>query len=201
MKINTYQNQIKKHKCEWETCTLCPIGQLARKHVLFKAVNEAQKLDVLFIGESPGYQEDREGLPFVGKAGMLLDDLIKEAEPGDLNYGFTNLVACRPADRLGAPNREPLTGEILKCSERLKDFIRITQPKVIVLVGALARESGGYSARDANFNGYITNIVHPAYLLRIGCNKEKMLITVQKIRDAFSEARYIINEDTNRAKS
>lgn len=197
MRVNVQQNQLKKHVDSWCNCTQCPIGKIARNHVFFRIENPGQKVNVLFIGEAPGVMEDIKGLPFVGKSGMLLNDLIKEAEPGDLNYGFTNTVACRPTDRLGGANRQPTAGETLKCSKRLEEFIQILQPQVIVLVGSIARETAGFSARDAGFNGYITNIVHPAYLLRTGCTAEKMQQTVRKIKDAFENARYILSEDQN----
>lgn len=197
MRVNTQKNQLRIHTETWSKCELCPIGKLARNHVFFGMKDDSKKLDVLFIGEAPGVLEDIKGLPFVGKSGMLLNDLIREAEPGELNYGFTNVVACRPTDSVGGKNRQPLTGEILKCSKRLEDFVRVTQPKVLVLVGQIARETAAYSARDAGFHGYIANIVHPAYLLRTSCTKEKLEQVVRKLREAFSEARYLLNEDQN----
>lgn len=152
----------------WSKCRACNIGFRARKHVLGKGFLSP---DVVFIGEGPGKTEDIEGAPFVGRAGQLLDKAIQQArffqEPEVVRptVFFTNLVACRPCNVLGGPNREPLEREIINCRPRLLETLYILNPQCIVAVGGLARDWILPHARK-DIKKY--HILHPAYILRQG---------------------------------
>ncbi len=95
--------------------------------------------DVLFVGEAPGDSEDVSGAPFVGPAGQLLDHCIEQAWAGAYRCAFTNAVGCLPRDEHGA-NAPPLPEQIRQCQPRLRDFVLIARPRMIVTVGAVAKQ-------------------------------------------------------------
>lgn len=112
-------------------CTRCPLHK-GRTNVVFGVGNPASQL--VFVGEGPGEQEDKEGLPFVGRSGQLLDRLILE------ELGLTrddlyicNVVKCRPPN-----NRDPLPAEIAACRPFLEAQLQLIDPKVIVTLGNFA---------------------------------------------------------------
>src|SRR3990167_7599455 len=114
--------QWKSHKKSWRRCTRCEIGRLAAKHVFGRG---QLPCDVLFIGEGPGKSEDVLGEPFVGISGRILDSWIAEViSKTTLRWAVTNIVACRPTDRLGGPNRAPTKEEICNCESRLVHFVK-----------------------------------------------------------------------------
>lgn len=86
--------------------------------------------DVMFIGEGPGFYEDRDGLPFIGRAGNLLNELLATIGLRREDVYITNMVKCRPPD-----NRDPLPGEIQACNSYLDEQIELVSPKVIVALG------------------------------------------------------------------
>lgn len=147
----------------WLRCEDCALGARANRHVLGRGSLPA---DILFVGEGPGRSEDVLGEAFVGPAGKLLDRAIPE-EYADRSLYFTNLVACRPTDGTGQPNRPPLPAEIAACAPRLLKTLELSQCKGVVLCGRLAGEvwrtiSLSQPGKRALF------IFHPAALLRRG---------------------------------
>jgi uracil-DNA glycosylase len=108
-------------------CTRCPLHQ-TRTTVVFGAGNA--DADLMFIGEAPGANEDRMGLPFVGQAGKLLDKLLGEIglERGDVF--IANTLKCRPPN-----NRDPQPNEIEACSEYLRGQVDLIEPSVICTLG------------------------------------------------------------------
>ncbi len=86
----------------------------------------------MFIGEAPGYHEDRRGLPFVGAAGQLLDDLLKRARLRRSEVFIANILKCRPPK-----NRDPGEHERAACAEYLDAQIAIIEPKLICLLGRI----------------------------------------------------------------
>lgn len=113
--------------------------------------------DVLLIGEAPGQSEDALGVPFIGPAGKLLDDIVSKAlsdllvtedqvtigkhGPGDpMRIAYTNMVCCIPRDEDGKKWHEPDDEQIKCCGPRLVEFVRIAKPKMIVAVGTVARD-------------------------------------------------------------
>ncbi len=127
--------------------------------------------DIMFIGEGPGFNEDRQGRPFVGAAGQFLDELLASIGLDRAHVFITNMVKCRPPN-----NRDPFPGEIDACSKHLDAQIAAIQPKIIVPLGrhALARwfpnESIGKLRAKAHQFGDLTlfPLYHPAAALHNG---------------------------------
>lgn len=151
-------------------CTRCPLSE-GRTTVVFGTGNPGARL--LFVGEGPGAEEDRQGLPFVGRSGKLLDRLILE-ELG-LARGacyIANVVKCRPPG-----NRDPRPEEIEACRPFLDRQVGLIDPAVVVTLGKFAAQvllgsKEGISrlrGREHPFGGgVLIPTYHPAYVLRGG---------------------------------
>jgi DNA polymerase len=111
-------------------CTLCPLAQ-TRTNVVFGAGNA--DADLMFIGEAPGAEEDRQGLPFVGRAGGLLNELLAGIGLSRENVFVANVLKCRPPG-----NRDPQPIEIDTCRPYLESQVELIQPKVIATLGNFA---------------------------------------------------------------
>jgi DNA polymerase len=148
-------------------CTSCEL-HATRTNVVFGTGNPDARL--MFIGEGPGFYEDKEGIPFVGKAGQLLTKIIAAMKFARDGVYICNVVKCRPPE-----NRNPEPVEIQACSPYLTSQIDIVQPDVIVALGRIAAEtlsgrpmpimrSRGtwFSYKDIP----VMPTFHPAYLLR-----------------------------------
>jgi DNA polymerase len=112
-------------------CVRCPQLADARNAVVFGAGNA--DADLMFIGEAPGANEDKLGLPFVGQAGKLLDRLLAEIGLIREEVFIQNVLCCRPPG-----NRDPLPAEIENCSSYLFDKIRLIEPRVVCTLGNFA---------------------------------------------------------------
>src|SRR4051795_10485857 len=112
-------------------CTRCPQLATTRTNVVFGAGNA--DADLMFVGEAPGANEDRQGLPFVGQAGRLLDQLLSEIGLARADVFIQNVLMCRPPG-----NRDPQPGEIQNCSGYLLRKIELVQPRVICTLGNFA---------------------------------------------------------------
>ena len=119
--------ELKKHCL---TCTRCGLCQ-TRNNVVFGVGNE--HAEVLFIGEGPGEQEDKLGEPFVGKAGIFLDEMLSIIGLSRRNCYIANIVKCRPPN-----NRDPLNTEQENCIDWLEAQIKLIQPKLIICLGRIA---------------------------------------------------------------
>ncbi len=108
-------------------CVRCPLHQ-TRTNVVFGAGNA--DADLMFIGEAPGANEDRMGLPFVGQAGKLLDKLLLEIGLERKSVWICNVLKCRPPD-----NRDPLPNEIESCQSYLASQVELIEPVVICTLG------------------------------------------------------------------
>ncbi len=128
--------------------------------------------DVMFIGEGPGEDEDREGRPFIGRAGELLTNTLEEMMAIDRDLVFiTNIVKCRPPG-----NRNPTFDEMNACSRFLFEQVNIIQPKVVVILGKVAaehllqkpvkitKENGNFEFLGSGL--CVMTVLHPAYVLR-----------------------------------
>lgn len=111
-------------------CTLCPLSE-TRNKVVFGAGDA--NADLMFVGEGPGAEEDKSGLPFVGRAGALLNELLVEIGLSRERVFIANTVKCRPPG-----NRDPLPVEIETCSPYLHSQVELIQPKVIATLGNFA---------------------------------------------------------------
>jgi len=115
---------------EAATCTRCRLAQ-GRTQVVFGA--GAPDADLMFIGEGPGFHEDKQGVPFVGAAGQLLDRMIGEIGLTREQVYINNIVMCRPPG-----NRDPQPDEIESCTPWLIERISSIQPRVVVTLGNFA---------------------------------------------------------------
>jgi DNA polymerase len=115
---------------EASTCTLCPLAE-GRTNVVFGSGNA--DADLMFVGEAPGAEEDRQGLPFVGRAGKLLTELIEGIGLTREQVFITNVLLCRPPG-----NRDPQPDEIDTCRPYLDKKIELIEPKVIGTLGNFA---------------------------------------------------------------
>ena len=108
-------------------CTDCPLSSGRTHAVPGEGPSDAQ---IMFIGEGPGYHEDRLGRPFVGPAGGFLDDLLASINLSRKQVFISNMVKCRPPN-----NRDPLPDEIATCSRYLDRQIELLNPKLVVTLG------------------------------------------------------------------
>jgi len=148
-------------------CKRCKLCQ-TRKNLVFGEGNPAARL--MFIGEAPGKEEDEQGKPFVGRAGVLLTKLIEGLGLKRQDIYIANIIKCRPPS-----NRNPELNEIQSCKPFLLQQIKIIDPKVIVLLGSCSLKSllgedkqiSKVRGRQFSIHGrmYIPTY-HPAYILR-----------------------------------
>jgi len=113
------------------TCVRCPQLAATRHSVVFGAGNA--DADLMFVGEAPGANEDRQGLPFVGQAGKLLDQLLGEVGLARDDVFITNVLRCRPPG-----NRDPHPAEVDNCKDWLLRTVELVEPKVICTLGNFA---------------------------------------------------------------
>jgi uracil-DNA glycosylase len=131
MAIATAADRREQLKAVWEqarTCTRCPQLASTRTTVVFGSGNA--DADLMFVGEAPGANEDKQGLPFVGQAGKLLDKLLGEIgmERGDV--WVCNVLKCRPPG-----NRDPQPVEIENCQDYLLRQVELIEPRVVCTLG------------------------------------------------------------------
>ena len=125
-------------------------------------------MDIMFIGEAPGFHENRQGKPFVGQAGQFLDELLQAAGVERDQVFITNVVKCRPPN-----NRDPLPEELRACQRYLDEQIELLDPQVIVTLGRISMAKfitdGRISAihgRTHNVDGRkVVTMYHPAAAL------------------------------------
>ncbi|MBI3772633.1 MAG: uracil-DNA glycosylase [Gammaproteobacteria bacterium] len=193
-KIESYS--ISDTTVDWDTlaeqvrsCARCPLSQ-QRTQSVFGVGN--RQAEWMIIGEAPGADEDRQGEPFVGRAGKLLDQmLLSIGLPREQVY-ITNIVKCRPPQ-----NRDPQPEEAAACAGYLRNQIALLKPKIILAVGRIAahnllhtdRAVGTLRGRVWTHPETQTPIVvtyHPAYLLRSPSEKRKawsdLLLARQTLR-------------------
>lgn len=170
------------------TCTACELCE-TRTNCVFGAGN--READVLFVGEAPGDNEDKTGIPFVGRAGQLLNTYLATVDIPRENVYIANILKCRPPK-----NRDPRPSEEDACIEFLNRQIALIRPKVIVCLGRISamrlikpdfkitKEHGQWFLRDGVL---ITAVYHPALLLRDPHKKEGMLEDMKRIREKLDE--------------
>ena len=149
-----------------QSCTLCT---LAQKRTTAVPGEGSRTADIMFIGEGPGYYEDRDGRPFVGPAGQLLDRLLSSIDLKREDVYITNMVKCRPPN-----NRDPLPGEVRSCGPYLDKQIEMIAPRVIVALGRHSFSKfypgeaiGKARGKPREWNGLtVYPMYHPAAALR-----------------------------------
>jgi DNA polymerase len=159
-----------------DQCKACSLHE-TRRHTVFGRGSPSP--ECLFVGEAPGAEEDRRGLPFVGRAGQLLNAMIFAIglEP-DQTY-IANVLKCRPPD-----NRDPLGEEVRSCEAYLHRQIQLIEPRLIIALGRFAAQSllksslpiGKLRGQCHSYEPFGIPLVatyHPAYLLRSPLEKRK----------------------------
>ncbi len=172
------------------SCTKCPLAQ-TRTQVVFGVGNP--RAEVMFVGEAPGYHEDRLGEPFVGPAGRLLDRLLGEIGLGRADVYIGNVLKCRPPG-----NRDPQADEIEACKDYLRQQLSLIDPAVVVTLGNFAtklllkREVGITRLRGQVYpwwNRYLVPTLHPAAVLRGGeGSMEQIRADFKLIKAALEQA-------------
>lgn len=166
-------------KCE--KCSLCR----TRTNTVFGCGNK--EADLMFVGEAPGESEDARGIPFVGRAGKLLDKYLEAVDIDRDSVYIANILKCRPPK-----NRDPLPEEQEMCIEYLREQVRLIRPKIIVCLGRISamklikpdfritREHGVFIKKGA-FE--ICAVYHPSLLLRDPSRRAEMLTDMKKIKN------------------
>ena len=165
-------------------CKRCKLHR-ARRTIVFGEGNESAKL--MFIGDGPGYDEDVQGRPFVGRAGQLLTKIIQSINLPREEVYITNIVKCRPPQ-----NRNPEPDEIQSCHPFLMKQIRMIQPKIICALGTFSAQTllktdikiTALRGRFYDIEG--TKVIptyHPAFLLRNPERKREVWEDMKKIAE------------------
>lgn len=164
-------------------CALCPLGK-TRKNLVFGVGDPEAR--IVFVGEAPGADEDEQGLPFVGRAGQLLTDIIvKGMKLQRQDVYICNILKCRPPG-----NRNPQSDEIVQCEPFLKKQLHIISPEIICALGTFAAKTllnteVPISALRGRFHSYegikLMPTYHPAYLLRNPSAKKQVWDDIQMI--------------------
>ena len=171
-----------------EICEKCELHK-SRTKVVFGKGSPCAK--ILFIGEAPGESEDLEGLPFVGRAGKLLDKFMEFADLTLENVYIANILKCRPPK-----NRDPSEAEQDCCIGYLRSQTKLIDPKIIVCLGRIAAmriikpdfkitaERGAWFKKGEIF---MTAVYHPSALLRDPAKKADTLLDFKAIREKAAE--------------
>lgn len=173
-------------------CTRCELHK-SRTQTVFGVGN--QDADWLVIGEAPGSEEDRRGEPFVGRAGKLLDEMLRAVKLGRDSVYIANILKCRPPG-----NRDPHADEAASCRAYLDRQIALIRPKLILAVGRVAAQQlletdaplGRLRGKPHHLERYALPVVvtyHPAYLLRTPLQKRKAWADLCLARDLLDGGR------------
>jgi DNA polymerase len=173
-------------------CVRCPLHQ-GRNRVVFG--NGNADADLMFVGEGPGQQEDIQGLPFVGRAGKLLDQLLEEIGLSRGEVFVTNVVLCRPPG-----NRDPQPEEIAACRSYTDRQIELIEPRLICSLGkfamqVLTRTDRGITAvhgkPEVHELGGRTMRVYPLFHPAAALRSTK---TLEDLREAFARIPALLDE-------
>jgi uracil-DNA glycosylase family 4 len=170
-------------------CTNCALYE-TRTNVVFGVGN--RNAEVLFVGEGPGEQEDLMGEPFVGRAGKLLDDMLKIINlDRKKNIYIANIVKCRPPK-----NRDPLNTEQDACIEYLRGQFKLIKPKIVVCLGRISasrliggdfkitRDHGKWYDKDGV---KFMALYHPAALLRDPGRRPETFVDLKELERVIKE--------------
>lgn len=190
----TYSS-MEEMKVHCNQCQRCDLGATRTYAVVSRGSLTAP---IMIVGEGPGQNEDETGIPFVGKAGQLLDKILEAVKLTEDDVFICNIVKCRPPG-----NRTPTTDEMEACRPYLLEQIRMVDPKIILLTGAssvkgLTGDKRGITKIRGEWiewnDRLCMPIFHPAYLLRNqsrdrGSPKWLMWQDIQKVRAKLDEIR------------
>ena len=190
---DTRQDDIEKSSMDLDSffqsicnCKKCPLSKTRKKFVF--GVGNPQA-DIVFVGEAPGEQEDIQGVPFVGRAGKLLDKILAAIELTRDDVYICNILKCRPPN-----NRDPLPSEVEKCEPYLINQLHLINPKLIVALGRISActilktKESLKNLRNQIFKYEGIDLLvtyHPAALLRNPNFKKPAWEDFQLIRDKY----------------
>ncbi len=184
----TQATELAAFDAEIRDCQQCTLGS-ARTKFVFGVGNPAA--DLVFVGEAPGRQEDLQGEPFVGRAGMLLDRMLAAIDLSRREVYILNVLKCRPPG-----NRDPEPAEVAQCQPNMNQQLNIIQPRLIVALGRVAAKTllkvedslKNMRGKIFNYEGIELRVTyHPAALLRNSNFKPNAWIDFQAIRDRYRE--------------
>jgi len=182
---------------EIEACYDCELS----KHRTRVVPGEGpEKVELLFIGEAPGWHEDQQGRPFVGPAGQFLDQLIASIGLRREQVYIANVVKCRPPG-----NRDPLPAEIQTCNKWLERQIELLTPKIIVTLGRYSMAKYFSNESISKIHGkakMIDNIIcypmyHPAAALHQGNLRQIIEADMLKIPSLLADAEKLTEAESN----
>jgi DNA polymerase len=180
---------LKKIEGTVSKCRKCGLSKTRNKTVFGAG---STRPPVLFIGEAPGAEEDRQGLPFVGRAGQLLTKMLECVGFRREDVYITNVLKCRPPG-----NRDPHPGEVECCEPYLLEQLALLKPRLICALGrhaaqTLLKTDTGINKLRGTFHEYhgvrILPTFHPAYLLRNPADKRKAWDDLKKVRAFVDES-------------
>jgi DNA polymerase len=167
-------------------CQRCGLAR-TRSRIVFGAGNPGAKL--VFVGEAPGFEEDRQGLPFVGRAGQLLTKIIESIGIARDDVYICNVLKCRPPN-----NRNPEPVEVETCSPFLRAQLEVIRPEIVCCLGTFAAQTVlGMKVPISKLRGQFHEIdgiryiatFHPAYLLRNPEKKREVWEDMKRVRAAL----------------
>lgn len=177
-------------KQEVTNCTLCDLCR-SRSQTVFGVGDTQARL--VIIGEAPGFHEDQQGEPFVGRAGLLLNAMLQSIGLERGSVYIANILKCRPPD-----NRDPSPEEVLKCTPYLRRQLALLNPTCLLAVGRVAahfllESTTPLSKMRGHQYSYGPNQIplfvtyHPAYLLRNPADKGKAFVDLRRVREFLSQ--------------
>ena len=164
-------------------CQRCRLSS-GRTQVVFGTGNP--NASIMFVGEAPGFYEDKQGIPFVGAAGKLLNELLENAGLSRTDIYIANVIKCRPPD-----NRDPLPDEVETCKPFLFQQIELIKPKVVCTLGNFAMQTllgkkiGIMKMRGQAFqvqDFFVFPMLHPAAALHQGNLNEPLREDFRKLK-------------------
>ena len=177
-------------QAELGDCTRCKLSGLGRQNIVFGVGNPSAEL--MFVGEAPGRDEDAQGIPFVGRAGKKLTQIIEAIGQSRESVYIANVIKCRPPK-----NRNPESDEVETCERFLFAQVDAIQPRVIVALGTFAARTllrsdapiSKLRGREYEYRGAaLIPTFHPAYLLRNPQSRREVWEDMKRVR-ALLEAR------------
>jgi uracil-DNA glycosylase family 4 len=191
------RNSIDELATAVRSCTACGLHSTRTNAV---PGSGSSKAEILIIGEGPGFNEDQQGLPFVGRSGKLLDELLSTIPLAREDVFITNVVKCRPPD-----NRDPLPDEVAACRPYLERQMELIDPKVVVTLGRVSMLRFHPKGKISEDHGKILEwegrilfpLYHPAAGLRNPAIKRELQQDVLKLPEALRQANGVssVNND------
>ena len=170
------------------SCEKCGLHKTRSKIVFGKGSHDAK---IMLVGEAPGQSEDLQGLPFVGRAGQLLDKYLFNFDFTLENIYIANILKCRPPN-----NRDPDPAEQDSCIAYLREQTKLLEPKIIVCLGRIAamriikpdfKITGEHGKWFKKGDIFMTAIYHPSALLRDPDKKADALVDFKSVREKAEE--------------